>query len=583
MRVPEDVTLLLCDDNWGNIRKLPKLSDKPRSGGYGIYYHYDYVGGPRNYKWLNTNPIARIWEQMHLAYRYGAKQIWVVNVGDIKPMEYPIAFFLDYAWNPEEWPADRLPEYSRLWAERTFGKKFASQIADILTTYTKFNSRRKPELLSPNTFSLTNYREAETIVSQYNQLAEKTKEIYKSIPSEYKDAFYQLVLHPVEACSNLNDLYVTVGKNRLYARQGRAATNDLAERARLLFKKDAEITNYYNTVMANGKWNHMMDQTHIGYTYWQQPEKNTMPNVKEITLKDTADLGVAIEGSDAWWPNEKGEAQLPEFDPYHRQSYYIDIFNRGNNSFNYSVGVDKPWIIVSKTNGKVHQEERVEITINWQEAPTGRHVGLITVTGPDTSQVSIQTIINIPIKPKPDETVAFVESNNYISIEAENFSRAVAKSPVNWQIIPNLGRTKSGVMPVPVTAATQTPENDSPRLEYTLHLFNKGEVVVKTYLSPTLNFHNNQGLRYAVSFDNERPQIINIHAGNTFQDWEESVRNNITTKISRHNLKSPGDHVLKFWMVDPGIVLQKLVIETGDVKPSYLGPPESFHGRGKDI
>ena len=101
MRVPDDVTLLWSDDNWGNIRRLPTAEERNRSGGSGVYYHFDYVGGPRSYKWLNTIPIAKIWEQMNLAYRYGANRIWIVNVGDIKPMEFPIQFFMDYAWNPE--------------------------------------------------------------------------------------------------------------------------------------------------------------------------------------------------------------------------------------------------------------------------------------------------------------------------------------------------------------------------------------------------------------------------------------------------------------------------------------------------
>ena len=176
MRVPKDVTLLLCDDNWGNLRRLPKPDDPPREGGYGIYYHYDFVGGPRNYKWLNTNPIARVWEQMHLAYRHGVDRIWLVNVGDLKPMEFPIEFFLDYAWNPDQWPAESFPKYTRLWAEKQFGPEHASAIAEILSKYTKYNSRRKPEMLSPDTYSLINYREAETIVSDYNNSPKKRNE-----------------------------------------------------------------------------------------------------------------------------------------------------------------------------------------------------------------------------------------------------------------------------------------------------------------------------------------------------------------------------------------------------------------------
>lgn len=577
MRVPDDVTLLLCDDNWGNIRKLPKLSDKPRSGGYGIYYHFDYVGGPRNYKWLNTNQIARVWEQMHLAYEYGARQIWIVNVGDIKPMEFPIEFFLDYAWNPEEWTAERLPEYTQLWAERQFGARYSKGIADILTGYTKFNSRRKPELLSPDTYSLVNYREAETVVGDYNKLAEKAQRIYDFLPADYRDAFYQLVLHPVIACANLNELYVTVGKNRLYAKQGRAATNILVEKAKELFNKDSAITYYYNNVMANGKWRHMMDQTHIGYTYWQQPEKNVMPEVREIEIPAAADMGVTIEGSVNWWPNDISEAVLPEFDPYHRQTCYIEVFNRGKTPFEYTVQAEKPWVQVNPKRGRIGTEERLWVSVDWKKAPAGQHRVPITVTGLNEGRVVVYAVISNPSSPKRNHVDRFVESNGYVSIEAEHYTRAVNTHPIAWQRIPDLGRTLSAMTPFPVTAPTQPPQGDSPRLEYRMYLFSKGEVKVKAYLSPTLNFHNNQGLRYGISFDNEPAQIINMHANKTFQDWEESVRNNVTVEVSKHTLSTVGEHVLKLWVVDPGIVLQKLVVETGEVRPSYLGPPEGFN------
>jgi hypothetical protein len=577
MRVPDDVTLLLCDDNWGNIRKLPKLTDPPRAGGYGIYYHYDYVGGPRNYKWLNTNQISRVWEQMHLAYEYGAREIWIVNVGDIKPMEFPIDFFLDYAWNPDDWPAERLPEYTRLWAEEQFGAEHAEAIAEILTEYTRFNSRRKPELLSPDTYSLVNFREAETVVADYNKLKSEAVRINTLLPVEYRDAFYQLVLHPVEACANLNELYATVGKNRLYAKQGRVATNDLAEKAKQLFAKDAEISHYYNKIMANGKWNHMMDQTHIGYTYWQQPDKDVMPEVKEIELPSGTEMGVAVEGSETWWPMSKIEAVLPEFDPYRQQSHYIEIFNRGTSPFDYSIKADQPWIKVGEKNGRVETEQRIWISVDWKRVPGGEDRVPITVIGANQGSVVVQAIISNPESPKRDEVKGFVESHRYVSIEAEHYTNAVETESIKWQRIPDLGRTLSAMTPVPVTAESQTPGGKSPRLEYQIHFFGKGEVTVKVYLSPTLNFHNNQGLRYAISIDDEPPQIINMHADKTFRDWEKAVSNNISIEISKHVIDEPGAHVLKFWMVDPGVVLQKLVVDAGEVASSYLGPPESFH------
>lgn len=579
MRVPDDVTLLLCDDNWGNLRRLPKLDDKSRKGGYGIYYHFDYVGGPRNYKWLNTNQIEKVWEQMHLAYEYGARQIWIVNVGDIKPVEFPIDFFLDYAWNPESITADKLPKYYQDWAAEQFGSKYKNEIAEVLASYTKFNARIKPELLSPDTYSLANYREAETVVQEYNKILAKAQNISNELPNEYKDAFFQLVLHPVQACANLNELYFTVAKNRLYAKQNRVATNDLALKAKKLYQKDEAITNYYNKIMSAGKWNHMMDQTHIGYTYWQQPDNNSMPEVKEITLPDKAEMGVAVEGSENFWTNGNSETALPEFDACGKQNYYIEIFNRGNIPFDYTVQTSEPWIEVDHPNGKVEKEKRLFVSVDWRKAPVGKNKIPITIAGAGKSATVFAVVNNFS---KPKVANVFVETNGYVSIEAEHYSRKIESINVSWLTVPGLGKTLSGVTPMPVTSQSQIVTKASPHLEYDVYLSSTGEANVNLYFSPTLNFTNrHEGIRYAISFDDEQPQIMNMTSNPNPPDlnrdpvWNKWVANNINIQVSKHKIEKPGSHILKFWMIDPGVVLQKIVIDNGGVKPSYLGPTES--------
>jgi hypothetical protein len=583
MRVPDDVTLLLCDDNWGNLRKLPKLDDKSRKGGYGIYYHFDYVGGPRNYKWLNTNQIERTWEQMHLAYEYGARQIWVVNVGDIKPLEFPIQFFLDYAWNPENISADQLPAYVEKFAEQQFGAKYSKEIAAILNTYTRYNARRKPELLSPGTYSLVDYREADKIVADYNKLTDEANKINDELPQEYKDAFFQLVLHPVLACANLNELNVTVAKNLLYAKQGRASANKYAAKVKALFEKDAEITAFYNKGMAEGKWNHMMDQTHIGYTSWQQPDNNIMPEVKEIDLPDNSEMGVAIEGSPNWYPFEKSKAVLPEFDSFNKQIYYIDVFNRGKKPFDISIKTSEPWFRVNSSTDKVEIETRLLASIDWSKVPSGKHSVQLKITGANNSTVIINAEVNNYQNSEVEKFNGFIENNNYVSIEAEHFSRKIKSDAIDWLIIPNLGRTLSGVTSKDVTFSSLTLGSGSPHLEYDVYLFDKGEVKVKTYFSPTLNFNYlPNGIQFAVSFDDAPPQIMNLTNNPNPPDlnrdgvWNRWVADNINIQVSKHNVDKPGKHVLKFWLVDPGIVLQKIVVETGDARQSYLGPPESF-------
>jgi hypothetical protein len=508
MRVPDDITLLFADDNWGNVRRLPGVQDRNRPGGFGVYYHFDYVGGPRNYKWINTNPIARVWEQMHLSYGLGAKQIWVVNVGDLKPMEFPIQFFLDYAWNPRALPAERLPEYTRRWAAQTFGDANAAEIADITTTYLKYAGRRKPELIDTATYSLTNYREAERVVEDYHTLLARAERVKGALAAPYQDAYYELVLHPILAASNLNELYVTAAKNRLYAQQGRASTNDLADQVRKLFDRDAEISAYFNTQLAGGKWSHMMDQTHIGYTYWQEPPRNTMPRADVIQLPKLADMGVSIVelnrspffGGRGGAPGGSGpppgfafgrgaEPALPAFNTYSRETHYVDVYNRGQTPFDFSASAGEPWVAVTPSSGRIEKEQRVAISIDWNRAPVGEHRVPITFAGPNNARVVIQAPVSNPAAPKRDAVVGFVEGNGYVSMEAEHFTRAVGSvdKTIQWLRIPDLGRTLSGMTPMPVTAASQTPGANAPRLEFSVFLFDSGTVKVDVYLSPTLN------------------------------------------------------------------------------------------------
>jgi len=466
MRVPDDVTLLLCDDNWGNIRRLPPADYKPRAGGYGIYYHFDYVGGPRNYKWVNTNPLPRIWEQMHLAWQYNARKIWIVNVGDIKPMELPISFFLDYAWNPEKISADDLGKYTSQWAADQFGKMHAAEIADILSKYAKYNSRRKPELLDEKSFSLAEF---ERLTKEYTDLLEKAEAININLPLPYRDAYFQLVLHPVKACANLYQLYFTVAKNHLAYQLKDEDVNELADKARSYFVKDSLITKEYHS-LGKGKWNHMMSQTHIGYTYWQQPPVQEMPKVYYLPAD-------SLQG----------------------KTQYIKTIPR-----------------------------------------TAEH------------------LVPVELKAK-----AAYEINDVVVIEADKYSSAYNSNGITWKVLPDHGKTGSAITSFPVTAPTQQITSTTPHVTYDIFTISTGSVKVNAHFSPTLNFHNSEtGLRYAISIDEEEPQIISINKEDkNVHVWEKWVAENIIIRSSDHVMSKPGKHTVKYWMVDSGVVLQNIVLQ----------------------
>jgi hypothetical protein len=583
MRVPDDVTLLWCDDNWGNLRRLPTEEERKRRGGAGIYYHFDYVGDPRSYKWLNTIPIIKVWEQMNLAVHYGADRIWIVNVGDLKPMELPIDFFLNLAWKPENWPKEKVSEFTRLWAERQFGPEFAPEIAEILSKYTKYNGRRKPELLEPSTFSLVDYREADAVFADFQAATAKAEEIYGKLAENQRDAFFELVLYPTKASAIVTELYIIAGRNQLYASQGRASTNDLAAEARALFQADRELTAYYNHTLAHGKWDHMMDQTHIGYTFWNQPPVNAMPKVTEIEIPAAEQLAVAVEGSALAWPGPSGEATLPPFDVFNQQSRYIDIFNRGQEAFTFSTAASAPWIIVSESKGKIEKERRVWVSVDWDKVPVGFASGSVGISRGSAEEVVVKVNASRPQELTRESLDGFVESDGYVSIEALHYDKKIEAPSARWERIDDLGRTLSSMSVFPVTAESVAPPRDAPRLEYKLYLFDPRTVEVEAILAPTLNFVPARGLRYAISFDDQAPQIMDALAQHTAKDWETSVKDSVQKVKSTHALSRTGYHTLKFWMVDPGVVLEKLVVNLGGVKPSYLGPPESYRHQGHEI
>lgn len=457
MRVPDDVTLLFADDNWGNVRKLPDPDAKARKGGYGMYYHFDYVGGPRNYKWLNVTQVQRMWEQMNLTWSHGVDRIWIVNVGDLKPMEYPISFFLDIAWNPTQFNSQNLLQHTENWCEQQFGAAYAKEAARLIDTYTKYARRITPELLNDTIYSLSDYNEFEKVVHDFRTLALDAYRLYQQLPDSLQDSFDQLVLFPANAFSNLYEMYYAQARNKEAAANNHPDAAYWAEKVKKRFLQDSLLTIHYNTKISNGKWAHMMDQVRIGYTYWQQPEKAVMP----ATMKSA--------------------------------------------------------------NSQQH----------W-----------------------------------------FEEKEGAISIEVANFNRKKDLKHASWQVIPNLGKTKDGISTFPQNYYPS--ESDTLLLEYDVELVTSGEVEVHVFISPTLNFNSNKGLRYQLSVGGSDWQTININDSYDMKKMEHWQANSINHTVTRHTIQSTGKQVVQFRVLEPGIVLQKIIINTGGMRKSYLGVPETI-------
>jgi len=566
MRVPDDVTLLWSDDNWGDIRRLPTPEERKRSGGAGIYYHFDYVGGPRSYKWLNTNYLPKIWEQMHLAREYGADRIWVVNVGDLKPMEFPIEFFLSLARTPDRWGKDNLQEFTDLWAAREFGPEHASEIGRILTEYTRYNARRKPELIDPASFP--NQAEAESMVAEYRDTVARAQAINQQLPQQYRDAYFQLVLYPVEASENVIEMNVLAAKNHLYAVQGRASTSDVADQVRKLFAKDAELTQEYHTIHGS-KWNHMMDQTHIGYTFWNEPVANSMPAVSEVIPARDGRMGIA-----AGTGGLRGGISLA-FDAYTRKPQIVSIYNTGATPFTYTATASTPWIRLSSNGEQVEKDTELQVSIDWSSLPAGDQTGSVTIAQNGGDSRTLRVTVSNPTTPTRDSVKGFVEAGGIVSIEAEHFTSKTTGGATNWEILPDYGETLSAMTIFPTLAASAT--TPSTCLNYDMTLFGSGNETLEAILAPTMSFVPGRGLRYSIAIDSQPPIVVDAWAHNTQRDWEQAVSDGVHKVDTPVMIDKPGPHTLHFCMVDPGIVVEKLVLGRGRQAPTYLGPPESFH------
>ncbi|CAL1698338.1 unnamed protein product [Somion occarium] len=603
MRVPDDVTLLWSDDNWGNIRRFPTLSERNRTGGAGVYYHFDYVGDPRDYKWVTSTQISK---QMSLAIDREATRVWIVNVGDLKPYEMDTEFFITYGWNSTLWNPNNLDMFVSSWAQREFALSAsqANEVVGILSNLTRFNARRKPELLNSTTYSLIHYREADTVLADWKSLSDASTRIYNSLSSAMKPAFFQLVHHPVQASYTLANMWISAGINNLRASQARLSTNDFADQVEQLFDQDYDLEVQYHQLL-DGKWDHMMDQTHVMYYYWQQPMANTMPPITRVQPKKQALAGpmrIALEGTAGAWPGDNPNQcadgyncppptlTLDSFAPF--GSRFIDVSAGGPAPFSWTASTNASWLKLSQTKGNISPsapEQRVFLSVDWSKV-TGASTAQITFTATASNQPkSVQTVgfvANHTVV--PDDFHGFVEGDGAVSIEAAHASRNTSVDGLTWIELPGIGRTVSGVTPWPRGGEDKNfTAGSGPSIEYDFFTFNtvdgSGNVTFTTLVSPSLNaFGPDRPLALAIQVDSQAPQtnyfIPSAPEGALPDAWDGLdgfVANSIVSVVTSFPAP-PGAHTLKIWMVGPTVVVQKIVIDTGGVQSSYLGPPESI-------
>lgn len=587
----EDVTLVWSDDSHGYIRQLATPQEQKRSGGFGVYYHLSYWGRPHDYLWLGTIPPALVWEELSKAYDYQSRNLWVINVGDIKPAEIGLTFAMAYAYDTTKYDASTIQNFLTDFAAQTFGKDKASEIAEVLQEYYELNFQRKPEHMgfnqsqNPTTppgrtqFSgVNNGDEVAQRLARFAALRAKSDAIYASLPQDQRDGFYQLVAYPVRGSASMNEMILNTDLNHLYAAQGRASAPDYAARAQAAYAEIGKETEFYNTTLAGGKWKNMMVSNPR-----RLPVFSPLATAPATAPAANGTLGVAIEGRTEALAASKGNdptSALPLISTEIGEKRFIDLFNRGTSPVEWSARSLEPWIRLSSAGGKLEKDQRILVEIDPAKLPTAsgdRLAGKVMITG-GPQEYAIAVNVRRPAAPAP-RAGRFVEADGYLSIAAEHFTRKVDQGGGVWTTVQQLGRVGDAVAVFPTTVPSVGDPaqlmSKSPRIEYDFYTYTGSEAATLTVQAiPTHRIHPGRELRYAVAIDDAPPQVVDLESPENSAAWSANVLRASAFGVTKHPLK-PGKHTLKIFMVDPGVVLDHVTIDLGGLKPSYLPPSET--------
>ena len=531
--------------------------------------------------------------------------------------ELPISHFMDLAYDMTLWSKDSVPSWLKMWAAREFGSDVASLTAEIMNNYSIAAGRRKYELIDPSTFSIIDYNEADRMLEEWKNMHECAQSVMNKLSAEAQSGFFEMVYHPVTAGHVYYDIMISTARNNLYAQQGRNSANAMAQHVREKFAQDRKLTTQYNN-MLGGKWKHMMDQTHFGYTYWQQPMRQALPGLQYVMPLEqdlAGDMGVTVQNQNASVPGDdmyhdlsSNTLYMSPFDPYGVSSQWIEIFSAGTHSFDWKLTTNASFVHFSQMSGSLspngNMDIRVFATVDWDNCPPGAgqwaQVNISSsknTATPYLRQTQYGTQYSMPQLMLPINNTrvpsnfsnGYVESDGHISIEMEHWSKiSNPSSNVTYGVIPGLSRTLSGVTLFPVTAPSLL-TSTAPGLEYNLYTFSSlsngvvypaNLINVTMVMTTALNTIPERPLKYAIQFDDQDVQtvhyIIDQPAGDTPLEWEDAVSNNAWMSMTNWTYHDPGEHKLKVWALEPGMVMNGAWINLGGIRDSYLGPPESM-------
>lgn len=578
----DDTILLLSDDNFGNCRTLPTEDVRDRKAGWGLYYHFDYHGAPISYEWVSSTPLPKVWEQVSMAYDYGIRDLWIVNVGDIRPNELPLSYFMELAYDFENYGTNHpneTDEFLAGWVEEQFGayikdKALKVTIADILREYARIHGLRKPEAMNPGVYHVSHFNETKKMIARCEALFQKTDAIKEQIPKEMQAAFYGLVYYPAAAGMNLQLMSLYAALNQWYAAQGLAAANIYADKVKAAIALDDKLTKYYNEEMADGKWNGMMLSAHACFVTWND-EGWHFPEVTVTDVKAESQMMVHAEQADEFVG--EGTVSLPEFTAMGNEHYCIEIANAGSEEFAFEIRATEG-IVVSQTSGKVN-DDIVAIDVSIDESRTESFTGMVSITGANELVVAV---VDFVAAPEGVPAGTYVERGGIVSIEAEHYTDSTPYGEYRFERLEKYGKTLSSMKIYPTTKNFDD-IGKAPYLTYSVYVKEAGEYSLRMITAPGNNLEHGRTMRYAVSANGEEPKtgdtILAEHYGigggpNKPHTWTEGVLDNCHYGITEHTLHA-GVNELRVYGVEAGMALQKLVLYRDTLPESYLGPEES--------
>lgn len=569
MKLPEDITIVWPDDNYGYIKKLSNTAEQKRSGGTGVYYHISYLGWPNDYLWLNTTPPALMYAEMKKAYTLGADRYWLVNVGDIKPGEMGMQLFLEMAWDFEAFSFENINHYQINQLASIFGEQYQEDLAYIFDRYYYHGFTRKPEYMTwdwawnsifrhpkikDTELSFVHYKEAEMRLQEYRQIASMAEDILAELPASLKAPFFELVYYPVQGASLYNHKMLVAQKNRWYAQQGRASANELVQEVESYQDSIAEITARYNSLL-NGKWRGMM--TAPGFL----PTPH-LPPTETVDLANEAEMGLFVEGQ----ADESKEAfELPAFNRDYEATHFFEIYNKGKQPFAWKATASEDWIQLDRQEGTTSRQERIQVTIDWNAFPSKSMAeGNIELsTGKTTKRIVVRATA-----PKRGQAKLYREYNGVISISPTHFHRKTENGEIKFQAIPGLGYSNASLQ---LGSAKYDAGEDS-FVAYDFQLAKAGEITIHTYLLPLFAKDRKHGTAYRVQVDDLEVIEQSNEVKEYSREWASNVIRNSAINSTTFKLDKPGKHTLKIYTVDPGMILQKIIIDTGGLKDTYIGP-----------